>query len=193
MTLTARAHRKPASNQHSKRTLAQSRRRSPGVRTPMRRTPRVITASRMTRSASSRSSAMPYGRANPRAGLTLPRAAPLVPVFVRRPLVASQAGRLAPALRTAGADAGGLEGVPAVPAAGRAQPAVALVRLPCAPRAANPEEVGFEDTRVGARSMTVASEGDAGGGNEGRHGGKGSDRVQGRFRIGSEGSGSVDV
>ena len=186
----ARAERKPANNQHSRKTLAQSSRRSVRVRMPIRSTPTVITTSRIPRTATSRSSAMRVRLCRRRAGLTrprvLPRSAALVPVLVRRPLVASQAGRLVPALRAAGADAGGLEGVPAVSAAGRAQPAVTLLRLPCAPRTANPEEVRFEDTRVDARSMTIAREGDAGGGYERRHGGKGSDRVQGRFRIGSE-------
>src|SRR5687768_11756396 len=62
-------------------------------------------------------------------------AAGLVPIAVRGPLVAGQAGGLLPFLRALRTDPGSVERVPSAPAARIAEPPVVLLRLPAAARA----------------------------------------------------------
>ena len=72
--------------------------------------------------------------------------------------MAAEAGRAGPVLGAPGADAGGLERVPAVLAAGGAEPAIRLLRPPETLRAANLQEVGNEPPRVDGWRSVVAEQ-----------------------------------
>ena len=84
------------------------------------------------------------------AGFDGSRRRPLVPVLVRRPLLAAQAGRAVPLFRTGRTDSGRLERIPLVLTTPRpAHPAILFLRLPPAQRAADSAEVRLEKPRVG--------------------------------------------
>ena len=86
----------------------------------------------------------------------------LVPVGVRRPLVARQARGLLPFLRTLRTDTRRIEGVPSAMTAGVAVPAIVLLRFPAAARAADAPIVGVKELFLDLGGAAVDQEGKTG-------------------------------
>ena len=86
----------------------------------------------------------------------------LVPVGVRRPLVARQARGLLPFLRTLRTDTRGVESVPPAQTARVAEPAIVLPRFPAAARAPDPPVVWMKELFFQAGGAALEQEREAG-------------------------------
>ena len=86
----------------------------------------------------------------------------LVPIGVRRPLMARQARSLLPFLRTVRTDTRGVESVPPAMTAGVAEPAIVLLRFPAAARAADALVVRVKELFFQPGGAALEHEGQAG-------------------------------